>query len=316
MQNLIYSLNAALPVFFIMLIGWGLRRQGLLTKEFGQVADRFVFKVLLPLLLFGQVRNIDVHQNLYPSYIGFCMAVTLVSVLSVWALARRFVPEQKSVGAFTQSCYRSSAAILGLAFLNNLYGDGAVGGLMLLGSVPLYNVFAVLILTLENPAAKKEPLSRQLGRAVAGVATNPIILGILAGLAASFLRLQLPVMVDKTISSLASITTPLALIAIGVGFEPAAALAQKKLAGIAAAVKLVVLPAVFLPLAALLGIRGPMFMGLIIMLGSPATPTCYAMAKNLGGDEVLASSTILITTMFSAITLTAWIFIWKSLGVV
>ena len=297
-----------------MAAGLGLRRLGLLDKHFADVADQFVFKVTLPLMLFEQIRAVDVYNSFDGGYLAFCAGVTLVSILAAWALARRFVPK-RSVGAFVQACYRSSAAILGLAFIQNIYGTVGMAGLMVLGSVPLFNLFAVVVLTLEGLDAGGQPLKTRLVSAAKGVAANPIILGILAGLAAALIRLPVPTALDRVLENFAGLTTPLALVAIGVTFDFKAALGTSKLALIASAVKLMVLPAVFLPLGAALGFREQMFMGLIVMLGSPCTPTSYVMAKTLGGDAPLAGSAVMLTTLASSASLTFWIFLWHSLGV-
>ena len=315
MESFYYSINASLPVFLTMAAGLLFRRAGLLDQAFADRADRFVFKVTLPVMLFQQIRAVDVYHSFDAGYLAFCAGATLAGILAVWAVARRFVRPRQSVGAFVQACYRSSAAILGIAFITNIYGSAGLAGLMILGSVPLFNLFAVLVLTLEGPAACGEPLAGRLGAAAKDVAKNPIILGILAGLAASLVRLPVPTVLDRTLDNLGGLTTPLALVAIGVGFDLRAALQSSRLAVLAAAVKLLVLPAVFLPLAAALGFREQLFMGLIVMLGSPCTPTCCVMTKSLGGDAALAGAAVMLTTLLSSVSLTFWIFLWRWLGV-
>ena len=304
MENLIYSLNASLPIFLVMAAGWGLKRIGLLNESFAAGADKLVFRVTVPLLLFNQIRAIDVWENFDWRYLGFCMGATAAAVCLLWPLSHLLIRDKASVGAFVQACYRSSAAILGVAFIENAY---------VLGSVPLFNLFAVLILTVEGGARGQE-LGRRVAAAARGIATNPMILGILAGLLASLLRLRLPVVVDKTFSSLAGLTTPLALLAIGIEFKGKEALGKLKLTALATVIKLLALPAIFLPMAAALGFRQELLMGLVVMLGSPATPMGYVMAREMGGDEVLASSAIMLTTLCSAVTLTFWIFLFRALG--
>lgn len=315
MESFVYSVNASLPIFLTMAAGLGLQRLGLLDRHFADVADKFVFKVTLPLMLFEQIRAVDIYHSFDGTYLAFCAGATLAGILVIWALAHRFVRPKGSVGAFVQACYRSSAAILGLAFIQNIYGSAGMAGLMILGSVPLFNLFAVAVLTLEGEDAGGQPLKARLAGAAKGVATNPIILGILAGFAAALIRLPVPTVLDRTLENLAGLTTPLALVAIGVTFDFKAALGTSRLALIASAVKLVVLPAVFLPLGAALGFREQMFMGLIVMLGSPCTPTSYVMTRSLGGDAALAGTTVMLTTLTSSVSLTFWIFLWRSLGV-
>ena len=125
-----------------------------------------------------------------------------------------------------------------------------------------------------------------------------------------------PVIVDKTINSVAQLATPLALIVLGAGFEGRKALAKIKPTLWAASIKLFFQPLVFLPLAAVLGFSGEKMVAILIMLASPTTPSCYIMAKNMDGDDVLASSIVVVTTLFSSVTLTFWIFLLRSLNLI
>jgi hypothetical protein len=147
-----------------------------------------------------------------------------------------------------------------------------------------------------------------------GIVTNPIILGIVIGVIFSALRVELPQMVDNTISSLAKITTPLALIAIGGSFEIGKAIEKVKPSVIATVLKLAGWPIIFLPIAVAMGFRDAKLMALVIMLGSPTTPSCYIMAKNMKSEGTLTSSVIVLTTLFSAFTITAIIFVLRSMG--
>jgi hypothetical protein len=315
MDSFIYSLNATVPVFLVMIVGGLLRKQGMLTKEFVSVANKFVFHIALPCKLLLDLAEIDIVHNFDIKYIGFCFGVTLISILSIWALAKKILKDPSEVGAFVQASYRSSAAILGVAFIENLYGNSGMAPLMMIGSVPLYNIFAVVVLTFENPQNKGEG-KEKIVKAVKGVATNPIILAIFAGIILSLLNVKFPTMITKTINNLGITASPLALLAIGASFEGRKALAKIKPTVLASMFKLVILEAIFLPMAISLGFTDQKLLALIIMLGSPTTPSAYIMAKNMGGDDVLTSSVVVLTTMLSAITLTFWIFLTRSMGLI
>ena len=193
MQNLIFSLNATLPVFLTMVAGWLLRQWGFLPKEFCKAADRLTFKITLPIMLFLDMSAVDILHDFQPKFVLFCFAATLVGILTVWAGAKRFLKDKALVGEFVQVCYRSSAAILGTAFLQSIYGTAEMSSMMILGSVPLYNVMAVVILMLEGPdAAQAGSMTAKLKKSVKGILTNPTLLGIAAGFAWSLLGLPMP----------------------------------------------------------------------------------------------------------------------------
>ena len=314
MDSFIYSLNATVPVFAIMIIGQILKKFNLIDIPFANVANKFVFKVCLPCLLFQDLSVTNIKENFDLPYVGFCFFATLSSILIIWFLAKKLLKDKAQVGAFVQCSYRSSAAILGIAFIQNVYGSSGMAPLMIIGSVPLYNIFAVIILTFESNSPDNINNSGNIKRAFVNILKNPIIIGIFLGLAASYFNVGFPKMVDKTINNLAVMTSPLALISIGAAFEGKKALAKIKSTAVASSIKLIVLAAVFIPIAVYFGFRDQKLIALVIMLASPCTPTAYIMAKNMDGDDILASSIIVATTFFSSVTLTFWIFILRMLG--
>ena len=217
LDHFLYSLNATLPVFALMVLGWVLKRARFLNDEFIRVANRLVFNVALPCMLFLDIAGMDPSQLLDGRFVAYGFVVTLLSILGIWALTRLFLKDRTQVGAFVQGAYRSSAAILGAALITNIYGDAGYAPLMILASVPLYNVFAVLILVLEAGGGGKLDGAR-VKRAALNVCKNPIILGILAGMPFALLGIPIPAMASKCASMLGSLATPLALLAIGAGF--------------------------------------------------------------------------------------------------
>ena len=154
----------------------------------------------------------------------------------------------------------------------------------------------------------------KLKKSVKGILTNPTLLGIAAGFAWSLLGLPMPTMAGKTLSSIASLTSPLALLAIGAGFKGRKALGYLRPTAVATAVKLMALPALFLPVAVHLGFTDEKLVALLVMLGSIATPSCYVMAKQMGHEGVLTGSVCVTTTLFSAFSLTFWLFLLRSMG--
>ena len=187
--------------------------------------------------------------------------------------------------------------------------------LMIIGTVPLYNIFAVIVLSFLKP--NREKMDRSLlWKTVKGILTNPIILGIFIGMIWSVLRIPQPEILHKTVKNIAVLATPLGLMAMGASFEGKKALAKIKPTIAASAFKLVILAAVFLPVAVHLGYRREQLVAILVMLGSATTVSCFIMAKNMGHEGVLTSSTVMVTTFFSAFTLTGWLFLLKTLGLV
>ena len=108
----------------------------------------------------------------------------------------------------------------------------------------------------------------------------------------------------------------LALLSLGATFQGKKALGKLRLSAVAASIKLLILPALCLPLAVRFGFTDSKLVALSGMLGSTSTPTCYIMARNLGHEGTLTASVIVLTTVCSAFTLTLWIFLGRSLGLI
>ena len=314
MENFIYSINVTMPIFLVMVIGYILKQIGMLNDNFVTVANKFNFKVTLPFMLFKDIAGVDIKAVFDIKYVLFCAIVSTICFWVVWGTAKLLVRDKTIRGAFVQSSFRGSAAVMGLAFIQNIYGSSAMGPLMIVSAVPLYNIFSVIVLTFEANDSTGIDKKAKIRQAGINICKNPIILSILAGLIVGLLGIQFPTQVNKTVSNVAQMATPLALITIGAGFEGRKALAKIAPTMAASMIKLVLQPLVFLPVAAWMGFSGEKMIAILIMLASPTTPSCYIMAKSMNNDEVLTASVIVTTTLMAAFTLTGWISLLKTLG--
>ena len=314
MENLIFSLNATVPIFLLMILGFLLKKLGVIDDVFASKMNKYVFLVPLPVLLFEDLSTVDFAQVWNMKFVLFCFVVTLVCI--ILAALVSFLWHDKSIqGEFIQASYRSSAALLGIAFIQNIYGNAGMAPLMIIGSVPLYNIMAVVVLSFFKPDRKK--LDKEVWKTtLKGIVTNPIILGIAAGLLWSALRLPMPSILEKTVSDIGAVATPLGLMAMGASFDIKKAFGKVKPAAAASVMKLVLFAALFLPLAVWMGFRREELVAILVMLSSSTTVSCYVMARNMGHEGVLTSSVVMLTTLFSAFTMTGWLYILRSMGMV
>lgn len=321
MDSFIYSINSTVPIFLVMTVGWAIKQLGVIDDHFANVANKYVFKVALPVLLFRDLSKADFYSQFDIRFVGYCAIVTIAMFGGVWIFTDLLMKDKTMRGSFIQCSCRSSAAILGMAFIQNMYSETGMAPLMIVAAVPLFNVISVVALTFKaNPvdgvSIEDMPKKEGIKKAFFNILTNPIIIGIVIGLLASLVRLQLPAILDKTVNSIAQTATPIALICIGAGFEGRKAVKKIKPALAGTFIKLIGLAAIFIPIAVYMGFRNQELMAILIMLASPTTVTSYIMAKNMNNDEVLASSIIVLTTVLSSITLTGWIFILRSFGLI
>lgn len=326
MDSLIFSLNATIPIFLVMLIGYGLKHTKLVTPDFVKSLNQFNYTLTLPILLFIDISTADFYSVWDTSYVLYCFFVTLFCILAIWAGAglvfhlidKHSAGHQSSgpiLGEFVQASYRGSAAVLGIAFIENIYGSSVIGPLMILGTVPLYNVMAVIVLSFTAP--DMQGLNKaQLKKTFLGILTNPIIISIFLGLLFSLLRIRLPFVIEKSFRMIAQLATPLALLTLGAGFEGRKALARIKPTLAASCLRLIVQPALFLMPAVALGFQEEQLVALLVMLGAPTTVSCHIMAKNMRHEGVLTSSVVVTTTFLSSVTMTFWLFLLRHFGYV
>ena len=314
MENLIFSLNATIPIFLMMLLGMLFRKLGWMDEVFAAKMNKFVFLVPLPVLLFEQLATVDFSEVWDIKFILFCFVVTAISI-TISTLISLLWKDRSVKGEFIQATYRSSAALLGIAFIQNIYGTAGMAPLMIIGSVPLYNIMAVVVLSVFKPGNNSFDKAL-VKKTLKGIATNPIIIGIVAGFVWSALKLPMPSILHKTVSSIGATATPMGLMSMGATFEMKKATSKMKPTLVAVFMKLVGFCVVFLPMAALLGFRNEEMIAILVMLGSATTVSCFVMARNMGHEGTLSSRVIMMTTLLSAFTLTMWLDVLRLFGLV
>ena len=290
------------------------RKLGWMDEVFAAKMNKFVFLVPLPVLLFEQLATVDFSEVWDIKFILFCFVVTAISI-TISTLISLLWKDRSIKGEFIQATYRSSAALLGIAFIQNIYGTAGMAPLMIIGSVPLYNIMAVVVLSVFKPGNNSFDKAL-VKKTLKGIATNPIIIGIVAGFVWSALKLPMPSILHKTVSSIGATATPMGLMSMGATFEMKKATSKMKPTLVAVFMKLIGFCAIFLPVAAMLGFRNEQLIAILVMLGSATTVSSFVMARSMGHEGTLSSGVIMMTTLLSAFTLTMWLDVLRSFGLV
>ena len=311
--NLIFSLNATMPIFFMMVLGFWLKKIKFLDENTTSKLNQLVFKIFLPALLFMDLAKEDFTSIWDTKLVVFCFVVTVLSITAA-AVLSILSKDKAERGEIIQAAYRSGAATLGIVFMTNIYNNASMVALMIIGSVPLYNVAAVVILYLTSPQNVHHSKTELWKKTAKNVVTNPIIIGILLGMLWSLLKLPQPPMFTKTVTYLGNMASPLALIALGASFEFYDVKEKwKETAGVTCT-KLLLWCIIFLPIAIQMGFRDEKLVAILVMLGSATTSSCFIMSKNMGHRGVISSCAVMITTLLSSFTLTMWLFVLRMGG--
>lgn len=308
-QNFIVSVQAVLPLFFMMMLGSVIRWRNWLSPEELTKLNNVVFNLLFPFLLFSNIYTTNLKASFYPQLILFSAGGIFLTFLIAWFVIPRIEPSPASCGAMIQASYRSNFVLLGLPLVANIFPGADLGmtaiaiGIL----IPLYNVLAII--TLETFRSGRLSVKRM----VHNIITNPLILGCLAGILA--MPLSIPPVVERTISELAATATPMALILLGASFHFSSSRHVKRNLLICTVTRLLVVPGIFLTLAAFLGFRGLSFATLLGIFATPCSVSSFVMAQQMESDSELAGAAVVYSSFFSCFTMCIFIFLFKQLGV-
>jgi hypothetical protein len=303
-------------VFLVVAIGVVLRRYRFLDEGFIDAANSLVYYILLPALLFHEIGTTDFRQAFSGPLVVGGYAATIATFLLAFLASRALGLGPSEMGAFVQGSFRANLAYVGLPIVFNAVGHAGLrkAGIFLGFIVPLLNGLSIVALMTPHGAEREEGIATTSSRVARQIATNPIILACLAGIAWSVLKLPLPGMVDRTFRLLTPTTLPLSLLCLGGSFSFERARKGFAVASLAAFLKGGVLTGIGIALYRWMGLTGDDMRIGAIMLGSPTAVITYVMAARLRGDTDLAGTIIIVSTAASAVTIAGWLFALRALG--
>lgn len=310
MENLIISLNVVLPLFIIIVFGYIVRKINLIDDYTLQKMNIVVFKTFLPLLLFYNVYKTKLEGVFNLKLMVFALLSILISCLFMCVVIPMLEKENKRRGVLIQAIFRSNFVLFGLPIVLSLCGEENAGitSLLIAVIVPMFNFLAVIIL--ESFRGGKI----QIGKIIKGIISNPLILASLCGIIFLLLGIKLPKAVDKSISDMSKVATPLALFILGGSFKVSNVRNNIKPILIGTLGKLVLVPGIFIPIAIWIGFRGVELASVMIMLAAPTAVSSFTMAEQMDGDGELAAQLVVFTSALAVITIFLWVFITKQFG--
>ena len=313
-DNIVFTANIVAPVFFIVALGYISKKLKIINENFVVVTSKFVFNISLPVFIFLKIINLDLSKALELAQIAYIYAGTISTYLIIWFASIPFIKDGKNRSVFIQGAYRSNYAIIGLAIISNLLGNGALGkaSIILAFVLPLYNVLAVIALTLPMRKEKKMNVKASLIEIV----LNPLILGVILALPFSYFQIQLPEIVLSTGTFLSDLALPLALVGIGGSLNLENIKKASNLAFSASMIKIVVLPIILTYGAYLFGFRNEDLGIMFVLFACPTAIVSFIMAEAMGANSKLAGNIVLISTVGSVFTYAIGIIILKSLGLI
>lgn len=312
MESLILSANAILPIFLLMATGYLLRALKVADKKGFDTVNRLVFKAFLPTLLFYNIYNTEASEVFDLRLVTFALVGVLAVFLVGYGAVLVLTKDNARRGVMLQGFFRSNYAILGLPLVSYICKGEMTGlsALMVAFVVPVFNVLAVV--SLERFRNGRLEVKKLL----LGVARNPLIIGCLLGVVFVLLGIRLPRVIEAAVADVAKIASPLAIIVLGASFTFSSIRGCMRELVTVVAARLIVIPAIALFFAVLLGFRGEALACILIIFGAPVAVSSYSMAQQMGGDEALAAQAVVVSSAACLVTLFGWIFGLSGLGLV
>lgn len=327
MESLLFALEAVSPIIIMVAIGYLIKRMGLLTTDMAKIINKLVFRIFLPAMLFLNVYKIESLSSIQLDYILYAV----IAIISIFALAIPGVilitPRGDRRGALLQACFRSNYALIGIPLAASLFGQAGVSVATLLSaaSIPLFNILAVISLSVFGKG-DSEPRVKKI---LLGIVKNPLIQSIFLGLIILCIRMMF---IEHEISFrmtdirplytvlgyLSNLATPLALLMLGVQFEFSAVSSLKKEILFGTLMRTVIVPLLGLGAAFLFfrdSFDGAKFAALVALFATPVAVSSVPMAQEMGADHTLAGQLVVWTTLVSAITVFIASFLLKLAGI-
>ncbi|MGO2162528.1 MAG: AEC family transporter [Vibrio toranzoniae] len=305
-EQFAFSASVTGPICLMLFLGVMLKRIGLINDNFIDVASKVVFQVTLPAMLFLSI--VQSHHDFAASgkLVIFGLLANLTFFVFTTVSTKITFKKPQDQGVIVQGGFRANTAIIGLAYVANIYGnDGvALAALYVASLTVLYNIQAVIALTPKG----QESGDKAIQVIVKTLTKNPLIISIVLGVFFYLLSIPVPKMVTDAGQYFANMTLPLALLCTGGSLDIRSLKKDKGPTWFSTGYKLVLAPLLITLAALFFGFRG-LDLGLIfLMSAAPTAAASYVMARAMGGNSTLAANIIALTTVVSLITCTLGIF--------
>ena len=315
LDDLIFSANVVVPIFLLIMLGYALTRIKLWDEHFLKIANEVCFKCLLPVLLFYNVASANIFEVFNGKLIIYACLCACLLCGALFLIVPLFIKDKKRRGVMIQGTFRSNFLLFGVPLGLSI---GGVSGSILAAVVAAFYVPVINMLSVISLYAFSDAENKSLKSALLGIVKNPLVIGGVSGLVFSLIRnligFEIPVMLDTTLVNIKSIATPLAFLILGGDLKFGSMLRNIRVSVFAVLGKVVLIPAIMIPLSALLGFDQLEMAILLAVFATPNAVSSYAMARNYEADHELAGEIITLSTLFSIFTIFVFITIAKSLA--
>ncbi len=303
----IVAFKAVAPLFLAIFAGVAFSRSKTVTEKWVDILNKYALKIGLPALVIASLLKVETGAGIYWRFILINSVYFITSMLLAYPVARIFGLSKQVRSALMLIFSYGNVAYLGIPVLQNSYGELAVPLAGIISSVYIFWLLTLGVTLIElhsdQRMTAREFVKNQLG--------NPLMLAVIAGLALSLFKIQLPVVISETIRLFAGSVTAVVLFSLGIflGLHRAGNLKNWATALMWSVVILVVLPFAFYLVVKNLGLNELQLKSTVLEAAMPLGLTPYALATQYKLETSLIARIVVVSTLLSLVSIPVWIVI-------
>lgn len=307
---MLFALETVVPIFAFVAIGWTLA----VTRTIGpHAADGLAIvagAVGIPMLIFRTIVFAD-FGAVSPWALWACYfpAAAISWAIGHLVTARVFDRDARTAVVGGMGAAFANTAFVGLPLAQKAYGDHGALIVTLIISVhmPIMMTAATLMMTRASGSDAPGGVFRTVWRILKALSTNPIVLGIFAGLAFRFFALKPTGVALKTVQSIAEMASPVALLSLGMSMHFRGIRGDVAPSLAISTLKLVAMPALVLATCRLVGLDAADTGPLVVVAGVPAGINVFMLASQFGAGQRLGAGVVALTTALGVLTSVGWL---------
>lgn len=312
MESFYLALSTVFPLVAYMVVGQYIKHFKILKPETVKEVNGMIFKVLLPISLFNDIRKADFSHVDKPWAFLYVVTVVVLTYIIAWKSVSAIIKDNRDSSVLIQGIYRSNHVLFGTMVAKNLCTPEGfpIAASMVAIIVPLYNALVVILFELK---IKGKVRIKEL---IKNIFKNPLIQSSVAGFIVKLLGNPIPELANIPIERMAASATPVALIVLGAMLSAEGLRNHRKYISVITLLRLVVVPAIAIGVGVILGLRGDYVVILIAVFASPIATASVATAQTMGGNGELAAELVAVTTVFSVVTIFMMVLLLSNTGII
>jgi predicted permease len=303
-------ISVTIPIFSIIAIGYLFRRKGVIRETAVPALNKVAYYLGLTTLVFTSIVKYDLKEIFNIGIVKTIYVAFAIFIVIVFFTIYFLKINNKTKGAMAVSSFRCNMAFIGIPIIISAFGDLAAAktAIIIAFMTPVNVIFAIIFFKVLGEDENK----KNYGRFLLDFIKDPILIASVLGMLFSYFRVKIPGSIMNLLNILAGLAVPLALLTIGASFRFSHIRKNLKLLIPVAVLKLIVEPSIAYFIGRyLFKIEAVNISIIVILFAMPLAVAAYIMGKEYGSDSDFLSSSLIISTVSSAITLTVWLFLMK-----